>query len=151
MGKRQGRPTTYNEDMAKQLVNVLATGVSKQVAANYVGVKYETFLKWLERKPEFAEECRKASAKKSVMAHKAEHDLLLNEDPKAVQAYLKRELIKDKNKRMERLRREEVALKKEELKLKSCDIKEVISLPERLEKWTEEMDKAFHGISDDKQ
>ena len=106
--KNGGRPSKYDAKIADRIVNVLERGVSKSDAARYCGINLFTLHSWIKRKPEFAQKCREAMAKASVLAHGQEVNAIIEGKPWAIQSFLNREERRRANRENMRMRREEL-------------------------------------------
>lgn len=106
--KKQGRPSKFDDEKVKKIINALERGVSKSDAARYCGINLFTLHSWMKRKPEFAQKCREAMAKASVLAHGQEVNAIMDGQPWAIQSFLNREERRRANRENMRMRREEL-------------------------------------------
>lgn len=58
-----GRRTLYTEERINKICKALENGLSKYQAADVSGIEYNTLLKWIREKPEFALKVKVARAK----------------------------------------------------------------------------------------
>jgi hypothetical protein len=60
--KTAGRPTKYNEETHTKICEALKAGNTRRDSYVYAGVSGDTFARWLEIYPEFAEDVAKSEA-----------------------------------------------------------------------------------------
>jgi hypothetical protein len=61
-----GRPTKYNEERAKPILERLRAGNTRKASVESIGIAYTTFLEWLENFPNFATSVAQAESEAEV-------------------------------------------------------------------------------------
>lgn len=75
-----GRPTKYDPAYCEQIVEAMATGLSKTAWAGMVGVCHDTVIEWAKQHTEFSDAVKRGQAARTL---KLEQDLLAGtEGPK---------------------------------------------------------------------
>ncbi len=111
MAKR-GRPTKYSEKLADEICRLVRTGISLRKASESCGVSYDVVRKWKENNPDFFTKCRKAEIFKETTAQESELKAIIEGNIIATQKYLTRLENLRNHREMEKLRREEINLKR---------------------------------------
>lgn len=112
MAKR-GRPTVWTEELQNDVINLYAYGFSGLQAAAYVGINYSTLKKKLRTDKVFRTKCKQKKLSKLLLANRNEAELLQSGDANATYQVLARQERLAHHRKMEKLRREELKLKKE--------------------------------------
>ncbi len=60
MANPVGRPTKYNPDRVKRILDAIRSGAAYVDAANYAGISYQTFNEWRKEYPEFSDAVEEA-------------------------------------------------------------------------------------------
>lgn len=60
MANPVGRPTKYNPDRVKRILDAIRSGVAYVDAANYAGISYQTFNEWRKEYSEFSDAVEEA-------------------------------------------------------------------------------------------
>lgn len=66
--KKNGRPTKYNEESVKKLLDVFKLGGSVEEATSYAGVSRQAYYEWLERHPSLVTEVEQAKMYPIIVA-----------------------------------------------------------------------------------
>ena len=89
------RPSKYNEGLAKAITDALKAGSTRMAAAEYVGVNYETFRRWMNDNIDFYALVTRAESEAEVMftstlAKAARGTSTVPGDWRAAESWLKR-------------------------------------------------------------
>ena len=60
------RRSKYTPDVVERITQALAVGATYQLACDYAGISYQTFLNWQESKVEFFEAVKEAEGRAAV-------------------------------------------------------------------------------------
>lgn len=60
------RPSKYTPDTVKRITDALELGATYEMASNYGGIDYTTFLTWRDNKPEFSKAVKDAEGRAVV-------------------------------------------------------------------------------------
>ncbi len=110
---KSGRPSIWTEQLENDVISLFAVGFSGAQAAAYVGISYSTLKAKFRKDKHFKTKCKQKKLAKLLLANRNEMDLLQNGDVNATYQVLARHERAVHHRHMERIRREELKLKRE--------------------------------------
>lgn len=66
MANQGGRPNTYNPDLAREVIELMATGLSLTAAMAELGYHRQTAYDWQDKYPEFSDAVKVGQAKRQL-------------------------------------------------------------------------------------
>lgn len=84
------RPSKFNADREKRILEALSAGVSRKTAAEYAGIDQDTLIRWMQRYASFADAVIEAETKVEVSAVVSVRQAWMSGDWRAAIEWLKR-------------------------------------------------------------
>lgn len=96
--KKMGRPTKYNPEVVKKLMDVFKMGGSVDEAVSYAGISKETYYNWAEKYPTLLTETEQARIYPIIVARNIVVDTMTrNRDVNTAKWYLEKTIFKHTN------------------------------------------------------
>jgi len=93
-----GRPSKYNEDAVKKLLDVFKLGGSVEEACSYAGISKVTYYAWVEKRPNLLTEIEQAKLYPSIVARNIiVESMQRNRDVSTAKWYLEKTAFKNTN------------------------------------------------------
>lgn len=96
--KKNGRPSKYNEELVKKLLDVFKLGGSIEEACSYAGISRVTYYDWVDKRPALLTEIEQAKLYPSIVARNIiVESMQRNRDVATAKWYLEKTAFRNTN------------------------------------------------------